>query len=161
MSEPVVTTLTGAGQELVMIRVFDAPRELVFKMWTDPEHVARWWGPKGFTNPVCEVDARPGGRIEIHMQGPDGQIHPMAGTFDEVVAPERIVLTSGAIEDEQGEPQLLVHTTVTFEDVEGGTRLTMHAVILRATGEAAGAVAGMEQGWTETLDRLAEHLAKS
>jgi uncharacterized protein YndB with AHSA1/START domain len=66
-------------QELVLTRVFDAPRELVFKVWTDPKHLARWWGPRGFTNPVCELDLRPGGAILIHMRGPDGTVYPMTG----------------------------------------------------------------------------------
>ena len=153
--------LESTDQELFITRFFDAPRELVFLVWIEPAHVARWWGPKGFTNPVCEVDARPGGKIEIHMRGPDGQIYPMKGTFDEVVEPERIVLTSGAIEDDRGEPKLLVRTTVTFEDVDGATRLTMHATVLRAIDEARDAAAGMEQGWTESLDKLADYLLDS
>jgi len=66
-------------QQLVLTRVFDAPRELVFKVWTDPKHVARWWGPHRFTNPVCELDLRPGGAILIHMRGPDGVVYPMTG----------------------------------------------------------------------------------
>jgi len=115
-------------------------------------------GPKGFTNPVCEVDARPGGKLLIHMQSPDGEIYVNRGTFEEVAAPERLVLTAGALDDDEGNPRLVVQTTVTFEDLDGATRLTMQAVILRAAGEAAGAVTGMEQGWAESLDKLAEHL---
>jgi len=73
--------MTNEEQELVLTRVFDAPRELVFKAWTDPKHVAQWWGPHGFTNPVCELDLRPGGAILIHMRGPDGVVYPMTGTY--------------------------------------------------------------------------------
>ena len=108
--------------KLVLTRVFDAPRALVFKAWTDPRHVARWWGPKGFTNPVCELDARPGGAIKILMRGPDGSEYPMTGQFRDVVPPERLVFVSQAIEDETGIPRLQVETTVTFAERGGKTR---------------------------------------
>src|SRR5438874_12824597 len=78
---------------LVLTRVFDAPRELVFRTWTDPQHVEQWWGPHGFSNPVMEWDARPGGAIRNHMRGPDGTIYPSRGEFLEVVPPERLVFT--------------------------------------------------------------------
>src|SRR5215208_1788707 len=85
---------------IVITRVFDAPRALVFKAWTDPRHVARWWGPKDFTNPVCEMDVRPGGAITIHMRGPDGVMYPSKGVFHEIVEPERLVFSNTAMEDE-------------------------------------------------------------
>src|SRR5260370_33691510 len=81
---------------VVITRVLDAPRELVFRAWTDAKHLARWWGPKGFTNPVCEVDARPGGALRIVMRAPDGAEHPMTGVFREIMAPARLVFTSAA-----------------------------------------------------------------
>src|ERR1700722_3962453 len=74
----------SAERELKITRVFDAPREVVFKAWTDPKLLAQWWGPKGFTNPVCELDARPGGAIRVHMRGPDGTVYPMGGMFHEI-----------------------------------------------------------------------------
>jgi uncharacterized protein YndB with AHSA1/START domain len=147
-------------REIVITRIFDAPRELVFKAWIDPKHVARWWGPQGFTNPVCELDARPGGAIHIHMRGPDGVVYPMKGVFREVVEPERLVFTTSAFEDEEGQPQLEGLTTVTFVEHEGKTKLTLHAVA-RGTPEAAAALAGMEEGWSQSLDKLAGHLAKA
>ena len=67
--------------ELVLTRIFDAPRELLFKVWTDPKHVSQWWGPHGFANPICELDLRPGGTILIHMRGPDGTVYPMTGVY--------------------------------------------------------------------------------
>ncbi len=70
--------------DLVMTREFDAPRELVFKAWTDAKQTAQWWGPKGFTNPVCELDVRVGGAIRIHMRAPDGVVYPMTGVFEEI-----------------------------------------------------------------------------
>lgn len=148
-------------RELIITRIFDAPRELVFKAWTDPRHVAQWWGPAGFINPVCELDLRPGGAIRIHMQGPDGVLYPSQGVFHEIVEPERLVFTSRAFEDEAGHPQLEVLNTVTFAEHDGKTKLTLQAVVVKATPEMARSLAGMEEGWNQSLDRLAEELARA
>src|ERR1700730_7092158 len=94
MAPKVEPARESAERELKITRVFDAPREMVFKAWTDPKLLAQWWGPKGFTNPVCELDVRPGGAIRVHMRGPDGTVYPMTGVYQEVVEPERIVFTS-------------------------------------------------------------------
>lgn len=150
-----------AERELVITRVLDAPRALVFRAWTDPKQVAQWWGPHGFTNPVCELDVRPGGAILIHMRGPDGVVYPDKGVFHEIEEPGRLVFISGAVENEEGNPQLEVLNTVTFSDLGSKTTLTMHARVLKATPEVAGALAGMEEGWSQSLDRLAEQMAKS
>jgi len=149
-----------AQQELVMTRILDAPREVVFKAWTDPERLKRWWGPKGFTNPVCELDLRPGGAIRIHMRAPDGIVYPMTGVFREVVEPERLVFTSAAL-DEKGKPLFEILTTVTFAEHAGKTKLTLHARVMMATTAAAPHLAGMEMGWSQTLDRLAEYVSKA
>src|SRR5258708_9857059 len=85
-------------QELILIRTFDAPRKLVWKAWIDPKHLEQWWGPRGFTSPVCQVDVRPGGAMRIDMRGPDGTVYPMTGVYQEVIEPERIVFTSGALD---------------------------------------------------------------
>ncbi len=146
--------------EVTLTRIIDAPRDLVFEAWTDPKHMARWWGPKYFTNPVCELDVRPGGAILIHMRAPDGTIYPMKGTFLEIVRPERLVFNSIAIEDESGNSILESLTTVTFEEHEGKTKLTVHAAVTRAEPGSEGALAGMEEGWNQSLDKLAEYLAK-
>jgi uncharacterized protein YndB with AHSA1/START domain len=146
-------------RELVIDRVFDAPRELVFQTWTDPKHLAQWWGPKGFTNPVCELDLRPGGAIRIHMQGPDGAIYPMRGVFHEITAPERLVFTSTAFDDEAGNPQLEVRNVVTFVEDGGKTHLRVQAIIVKATPETDPALAGMEPGWNQSLDKLVDHLS--
>jgi uncharacterized protein YndB with AHSA1/START domain len=147
-------------QDLVITRILDAPRELVFRVWTEPKHLAEWWGPRGFTNPVCEVDARPGGAILIHMRGPDGTVHPMFGVYQEIVRPERLVFTSGAL-DKEGNPLFEVLTIVTFAEQGTKTKLTMHAKVISSTPAAAPMLAGMEEGWKQTLDRLAEYIAKT
>jgi uncharacterized protein YndB with AHSA1/START domain len=148
----------AAEQELVIERIFDAPRELVFKMWTDPKHLAQWWGPKGFTNPVCELDVRPGGAILIHMRGPDGTVYPMKGVFREIVEPERLVFSSAAL-DESGNPLFEVLNTITFAEHNGKTKQTMRARVIKRTAKAAPYLAGMEAGWTQSLARLADLLA--
>src|SRR3974377_2327336 len=84
-------TTKTAEREITITRVFNAPRALVFKAWTDAAELAQWWGPKGFTNPVCELDVRVGGVIRIHMRSPDGSVYPMKGEFREIVPPERLV----------------------------------------------------------------------
>ncbi len=98
----------AAGQELVISRTFHARRELVFQAWTDPRRLVQWWGPRGFTNPVCELDLRPGGALYIEMRAPDGSLHPAQGVFHEIAPPERLVFTTFAFEGENGEPQLEV-----------------------------------------------------
>lgn len=144
--------------ELTITRVFDAPRELVFKAWTDPRILAQWWGPKGFTNPVCELDVRPGGAILIHMRAPDGTVFPNKGVFHEVTPPERLVFSTYAFEDENGNPGLEDFNTVTFTEQGGKTTVTLHSVVVKSSPEFAEALAGMKEGWNEALDRLAEQL---
>lgn len=145
----------GVGFTARFTRSFAAPRELMFKLWTDAEHLAKWWGPAGFTNPVCEFDARPGGRIHIAMTGPDGTCYPMDGEVREIAAPARLVMFCTCCGDDQGNPGAEVLTTVTFH-VEGeGTRVEIEARVLKVEDFARDAIAGMEQGWNESLDRLA------
>lgn len=146
--------------EVTITRIFDAPRELVFKAWTDPKHLAKWFGPKGFTNPVCEADARVGGTWHIVMRSPDGTEHPCGGVYREVVRPERLVFTNIAT-DKDGNPILDGLTTVIFEEHAGKTKLTLQT---RATAVVEYAVAhlkGMEAGWTQSLERLGEELERA
>jgi len=145
-------------QEVNITRIFDAPRELVFKMWTDPELLKTWWGPKGFTNPVCNFDVRAGGNIHVVMQGPDGTRYPMGGYYHEIIEPERIVFTS-LKEDDEGNAEIEVHNTVTFSDENGKTRMTLHAVVMKSTPEAVAAIQGMNTGWNQSIDRFADLLA--
>jgi uncharacterized protein YndB with AHSA1/START domain len=153
-------TKSPGQRELTITRIFDAPPGLVFKMWTDPKHMAQWWGPHGFTNPVCELDVRPGGAILIHMRAPDGDVHPMTGVFHEVVEPARLVFTA-AVDDADGNRLLEVHNTVTLAAHAGKTKLTLQARVVKATAGAAAMLAGMEAGWTQSLERLQEHVARA
>ena len=140
--------------------VLDAPRELVWAAWTEPKRMAQWWGPHGFTNPVCEIDARPGGAIRIHMRGPDGSVYPMTGTFREVLPPKRLVFTAVA-EDLDGNPHLEALTTVTFEEEGGRTKVTVQASAVGLSPLAPQMLAGMDAGWTQSLERLAELVEQS
>ena len=142
----------AAGPAVIMTRLFDAPRALVFEAWSAPAHLARWWGPNGFSLPRCEVEFRPGGPFNLVMRGPDGNEYPMDGVIREVVRPERIVFT--AIIDRTTKDE--VFTTVTFEEEGGKTRLTVRQTVPTDAFKARGQV----QGWTESLERLAAAIAR-
>ncbi len=150
------------NKEVTLTRILNAPRELVFKAWTDPKMLANWWGPRGFTNPECEVDLRPGGALRICMHAPQFGFpnHWMEGTFKEIVTPERLIFISRAFVDENGNASLEVLNTITFEQVGDKTKITVHAVVIKATPEMAPALAGMEIGWSQSLDKLAEELER-
>ena len=152
-----IETKPLAEREVTITRVLHAPRALVFAAWTEPKHLAQWWGPKGFTNPVCEIDARVGGALRIHMRAPDGAVYPMQGIIRELVAPERLVFTNIAV-DAQGNTLLEGLTIVTFAEHGGKTKLTLQTSAAGVAAEAAQMLAGMEQGWTESLDRLEDRL---
>jgi uncharacterized protein YndB with AHSA1/START domain len=147
-----------AERELTITRVFDAPRALVFKVWTDPKHLAQWWGPQGFTNPVCEFDARVGGELHIHMRGPDGSVYPMEGVIREFVPPERLVFANIAT-DTAGNHLLEGTTTVLFEEENGKTKLTLHTRMAAVVEMAKFHLQGMEMGWTQSIDKLQAYIA--
>ncbi|HEX4004350.1 MAG TPA: SRPBCC domain-containing protein [Candidatus Acidoferrales bacterium] len=140
-----------AKNELVITRVFDAPRELVFKVWTDPAHVAEWWGPHGFKTTIQEMDVRRGGRWRYAMRGPDGNDYPFDGVFLEVAEPERLVF-EGAI---HGDVSQSVWTEVIFAEEGGKTRINVRQVY---SFESA-ATRGAPIGWNQQLDRLVAYLA--
>jgi uncharacterized protein YndB with AHSA1/START domain len=153
MSAP--ATDTGFGKaEVTIVRTIAAPCDLVFRMWTDPVHMAQWWGPHGFTNPVCEMDVRPGGKLRIVMRAPDGTDYPMTGEFKEVVPDERLVFVAVA-RDKDENPLLESLTEVTLASEGSGTRLTVEARAVGLVAIAPQMLAGMEAGWTQSLERLA------
>jgi uncharacterized protein YndB with AHSA1/START domain len=139
--------------------VFDAPRELVFQAWTDPARLKRWWGPRHFTNPVCEVDLKAGGAWKIVMRGPDGAEHTAQGVYREIVPPERLVFTNEAL-DKDGKLLLEGITTVSLADVDGKTKLILHTRMKGLVPFAQQMLDGMETGWSQSLDRLVEEIAK-
>jgi uncharacterized protein YndB with AHSA1/START domain len=153
--------------ELVITRVFEAPRELVWKAWTEPERCKRWWGPKGFTAPVCRIDLRVGGAYLNCMRSPEGQDYWSTGVYLEIAPPERLVCTD-CFADEKGNVVPATHygmsadfplemlVTVTFEEEGGKTKLT-----LKHAGLSSGKdLDDCREGWSQSLDKLAEALAK-
>ncbi|HTW58154.1 MAG TPA: SRPBCC family protein [Terriglobales bacterium] len=159
-ANPKINSMQSSEWDLVITRVFDAPRELVWKAWTDPKHLAQWWGPKGFTNPRCEWNAHPNGTIRIDMRAPDGVVYPMSGVFQEIVEPERLVFVSSAL-DENGNSMFDVLATATFTERRGKTSLTLQLRVLTTTARAPQHLKGMEAGWAQSLDRLADRLAEA
>ena len=144
-------------REIEIVRIFDAPRELVYRAWTDPAHMVQWWGPKVFTNHSCELDVRPGGAWQIVMRSPEGVDYGCRGIYSEVVMPERLVFTNDAV-DQDGKPLLKGFTTVTFDDLGGKTKLTLRTRAIGLVDYAPQMLRGMEQGWSQSLDKLHSHL---
>ncbi len=161
MSERTLEDQLATDREIIISRVFDAPRALVFSAWTDPRHVAQWWGPQGYESFDCEIDLRPGGSFRLQMRGSDGIAYPCRGVFREIVEPERIVY-SGALLDGPacgaGLPPAAT-VTVTFVERHGKTILTIRTLLSSAAQFKAVVEAGFDAGWTSCLERLAEHLA--
>jgi uncharacterized protein YndB with AHSA1/START domain len=145
--------------EMSLTRRFSAPPEVVFRAWIDAKQLAEWWGPKGSTNPVCQLDTRLGGAIYIHMRAPDGVVYPMTGRFMEIDRPHRLVFVTAAI-DSEGRPMCKVLNTVIFTGVDGGTEISLVARVTSTTPAAPQYLAGMSQGWRQSLDRLAALVAE-
>jgi len=156
-------------RRIVITHLLAAPREQVFKAWTDPEHFVGWWGPNGFTTPVCRMDVRPGGVLHYCMRSPEGRDFWGKGVYREILEPERIVYAD-RFADAKGNPIEPAHyglspswpsetlVSVTFAAHEGRTKLTLE----HAVGSAPESECEMcRQGWTESLDRLAAFLAKA
>jgi uncharacterized protein YndB with AHSA1/START domain len=146
-------TQPSAKHELTITRVFDAPRGLVFEMWTDPAHAVHWWGPREYPATHLEMDVRPGGAWRNCLTSPEtGKELWQGGVFREVVPPERLVFTFSW--EEEGERGLETLVTVTFADEGGKTRMTFHHAPFQTVAERD----GHGYGWNSTFDRLVEHL---
>ncbi|EMJ91922.1 SRPBCC domain-containing protein [Leptospira alstonii] len=156
-----MTNVNQTNEELVITRIFNAPRETVFEAWTIPEQIVRWWGPKDFTSPVCKIDFRVDGKYLFCMRSPDGQEFWSTGVYKEIVKPEKIVQTDSFADKDgntvpaseygiQGSwPESLLVTLI-FEDHQGKTKLT-----LRHSGIPSGEIRDMTNvSWNESLDKL-------
>jgi uncharacterized protein YndB with AHSA1/START domain len=142
------------NRELRITRVFDAPRELVFKVWTDPRHAKKWWGPRDYPATHLDMDVRPGGVWRGCLRSNEsGKELWQGGVFREVEAPGRIVFTFAWEED--GERGLETLVTVTFTEENGKTKMSFQQTPFRSAGERD----GHQGGWTSTFDRLVEYLA--
>jgi uncharacterized protein YndB with AHSA1/START domain len=162
MSQASATSSAGGfgSGTVALTRVFDAPRALVWRAWTDPKMMAQWFGPRGFTSSVPQLEPRVGGALRIVMHGPDGNDYPMKGVFREVVPPEKLVFTNIAI-DEDGKHLLEGETTVILSEQNGKTTLTLTTHAVGRVPIAAQMLAGMEAGWTQSIDKLQELVALS
>ncbi len=158
MSTRISTEGDTADREIVISRVFDAPRELVWEALANPQHVVNWWGPRGFTTTIEKMDLRPGGEWKHVMHGPDGTDYPNKSTFTEVVKPERIVYVHGGARE--GGPAANFVQTWTFEAIsEKQTRLTMRQIYeSTAARDLIVKEYGAIEGGKQTLARLAEYL---
>jgi uncharacterized protein YndB with AHSA1/START domain len=144
----------SAERELVITRIFEAPRRLVFKMWTEPEHLVRWWGPRGFAGLSSWMDVRPGGTWTRSMRAPDGSVIRKRGVYREIVAPERLAFTY-VTDDPEGIPGPETLVTVTLADIGGRTRLTLHQAFFHSVATRD----DHRSGWTGALERFAQHLS--
>lgn len=168
-SEPAAGT---AEREISATRVFDAPRDLVWKMWTDRNHIINWWGPNGFTNTIHEMDVRPGGVWSLVMHGPDGRDYQNRFVYREIVKPERLVFVISFSDENRGVTRhpmapvwpLVWLPTITFDAKGDQTTVTVHWTPLNATEEERKAFdagqASMNQGWSGTFEQLEQYLAK-
>ena len=140
---------------LVLTRVFDAPRRLVFDAWTKKEHLDQWCAPRGFTIPSSEGDLRPGGAWRCLMVAPNGDKYPVGGVYRKIVPDELLVFTH-IWEEDDGTPEHETVVTVRFADEGGKTKVTLEQTNLKSAESRE----GHKGGWTQCLDRLGELLAK-
>ncbi|HEY1107374.1 MAG TPA: SRPBCC family protein [Opitutaceae bacterium] len=158
MAERKNSPADDSAREILVTRIFHAPRELVFSAWTDPRHIANWWGPRGFSTTTHEMDVRPGGKWRLVMHGPDGTDYPNLITYREVVRPERLVYTH--VGNTEKDPHTFV-STATFEELGGGkTRVTLRAVF-QSPEERDFVVKTYDalEGARQTIERLGEEVA--
>jgi uncharacterized protein YndB with AHSA1/START domain len=160
MTEPMQRRMTEgdgetANREIVMTRIFNAPRAVVFSAFTEAEHFPNWFGPRGFTITLLEMDVRPGGRARYIMHGPDGVDYPNRTDYEEVIRPARLVYVHGSGED--ADPHRF-HVTIDFVEERGGTRVTMRSVFPSVAAlERVVSFGAIELGH-QTFDKLAEYL---
>jgi uncharacterized protein YndB with AHSA1/START domain len=157
----------------ILTREIDAPRELVWRAWTECEHLMHWWGPAGFTMRQCTIEVRPGGLFHYRMTGPDGQEMWGRWVIREATRPERLVFVNSFSDDQANivpvpfadDWPAEILSTVTFSERGGRTRLEMHGIAINATEAQRKTFAdnfdSMHSGWGGSLDQLAEHLAEA
>jgi uncharacterized protein YndB with AHSA1/START domain len=146
--------VNAAGtREIRIVRVYDAPRELVWRAWTQAEDIAAWWGPEDFQATAVESDPRPGGALRIVMCGPDGVEHPSLGVYQIVVEKERLVVLS-TVAGADGTPVMESTHTVELADAGAGTKVTLTARAVALVPEAAPMLGGMQAGWNQSLQCL-------
>ena len=151
-----------ADREIVITRLLDAPRELAFSAWTDPEKVVKWWGPNGFTITIDRMDVRPGGVWKYTMHGPDGVDYPNKTVYEEISPPERLVYSHSGGDPVPGERAVQFRSTVTFVQQGGQTKITLQ-MVFKTPDDRAYVVEkfGAIEGGIQHLARLNEFLLES
>jgi uncharacterized protein YndB with AHSA1/START domain len=153
-----MTQKTNITQEVNLVRTFYAPIELVFEAWTTPRHLVHWMAPNAFTTPVAEFDARAGGEVRLCMKGPDGKEFWSSGTVKEIDPPKKVVLDTG-VDGDDGSVMFETRATASFDEVNGKTVVNLNDRVTSINDPAAGEmISGMEQGWSECLDKLARYI---
>ncbi len=158
--------MSNAIKELTITKEIDAPIEKVWKAWTDPKIIQQWWGPDGVTNPICEFDATPGGKLHIEMLAGEelgelkGSRWPMKGVVTEIEKPTKLIFTSTAFEDEDGKTNLENLVTVTFSQNGDKTKMIIHIEVTKATEKTKMALKGMDMGWNQQINKLEKMLAQ-
>ena len=151
-------TAEPAERRLMLERSYDAPRDLVFAAWTEPARMKMWWGPRGWSISFSEADLRPGGAFRYAMRSPEGDEHIVEGLIVEIDPPASYV-TESVLGGDGNHPPVRVTTSVTFEEDGAGTRLRIETVASGSGEMLDAATEGMDEHWTEHLDRLGEHLS--
>ena len=156
-SSSATTVSIASDREIIISRIFDAPRELVWKATTEPRHVTQWWGPREMTLVVCDAEVRVGGSWRFVQRAPNGQEFPFRGVYLEVVPPEKVIMTQIFDVEPYSSSQVLV--TVTLNETEGGKTELRSSMLFDTPEACSGAMAmGMERGMRESWERLAELL---
>jgi uncharacterized protein YndB with AHSA1/START domain len=164
-----MTNQSNKGNELIITRIFNAPRKLVWNAWTNPDMFMQWWGPKDFTSPISKIDLRVGGEYFNCMRSPDGQDFCSKGIYREVVELERLVMTDSFANKEGNmvpasyyglspDFPMEMKITVTFKEQEGKTKLTLKHSDVKSLNDTD--LNDMQQGWNESFDKLADIMAK-
>jgi uncharacterized protein YndB with AHSA1/START domain len=155
-----VAAAPTSARELVLTRIIDAPREKVYRAWTDPELLKQWFAPLPYTTPVAELDVRPGGANFIVMRDPDGNELPNRGVYLDVVPNERLVVTDAYTSAWEPSEKPFMTTILTFEDIGGKTRYTARVRHWTEADREAHEKMGFHEGWGQCADQLAALVAK-
>jgi uncharacterized protein YndB with AHSA1/START domain len=147
----------GLIREMTISRLLGAPIELVWEIWTDARHVQSWWGPNGFTAPLCSWDAKPGNEITMEMKGPDGTVIPVKGEFVEVTKPTRLVFKTHKLDDE-GKPEVTIVHNITLSKEGSKTRFDFHMKVALLTESGKFPLSGVKAGTTQQFDKMETYL---
>ncbi|MFU0507119.1 SRPBCC family protein [Pseudaminobacter sp. NGMCC 1.201702] len=149
-----------SDRELVLSRLIDAPREKLYRAWTEPELLKQWFAPLPWTTPSAELDVRPGGANLVVMRGPDGTDYPNPGVYLEVVKNEKLVITDAYVKAWEPAEKPFMTLILTFEDEDGKTRYTARALHWTVEDREAHEKMGFHEGWGQCADQLAALVAR-